>query len=91
MTDFNTIYQQTFQKLTLLQSEVAELEDQIKLQTTLKIKKDKDDVQSVIEKANLEANKTDVEAVDYVSKIKLDISEINPKSIFNVLKTLLKI
>jgi ABC-type Fe2+-enterobactin transport system substrate-binding protein len=87
MTDFNTIYQQTNQKLTSLQNEIAQLEKQIQ-SNNQKFDNEIDDVKA---KANLKAEQTEVTAIDYVSKINLDVSKINSNSVFTVLKSLLKI
>lgn len=87
MTDFNTIYQQTNQKVITLQNEITQLEKQIQ-SNNQKFDNEIDDVKA---KANLEAEQTEITAVDYVSKINLDVSKINSNSVFTVLKSLLKI
>lgn len=86
-TDFSTIYNQTADKVATLKAEIAHLEKQVK-----SLGQDyQSQIEHVKDQANSAAQTTEVSAVDYVSNIRLDQSQINAQSMLAVFKQMLKI
>lgn len=86
-TDFTTIYNQTSHKVEQLKKEISALNTQIQ--------KAHSDFEATIsdtkKQGQTEAQRAELDTVEYKSKIQMDKSTINIDSVYNLMKNLLKI